>query len=90
MRQQLIAMNCGEILIVSPRRGALDVHLVVEVTEMLVFRAGSHKMPVRIANRVDLDQAASIFRSSLIWVLRCLSMPFWQASKCRNFRTILP
>ena len=49
---------------------------------MLVFRAGIHKILVRIANREDSDQTAS---SNL--GLPCLSRPFWQATLVPDFRT---
>ena len=52
---------------------------------MLVFRVANHKMLARIANRKDPDQTAS--ESDL--GLHCLSRPFWQATKVRNFRTLL-
>ena len=50
--------------------------------KMLVFKAGIHKILVRIANREDSDQTAS---SDL--GLPCLSRPFWQATLVRDFRT---
>ena len=46
---------------------------------MLVFRAGIHKMLVRIANREDPDQTSSPKQSDL--GLLCLSMPFWKLGK---------
>ena len=48
--------------------------------KMLVFRAGIHKMEVRIANREDPDQTASDLG------LLYLSRLFWQATSVRNFR----
>ena len=44
--------------------------------KMLVIKAGIHKMPDRIVNREDSDQTAL---SDLH--LRCLSLPFWQATR---------
>ena len=46
--------------------------------ELLVIRAGKHKMLVRIANREDLNQTAL--------VLHCLSRPFWLVISFQNFR----
>ena len=43
---------------------------------MLVFRAGIHKILVRIANGEDLG-------------LCCLSRSFWQATSVRNLRTFM-
>ena len=37
----------------------LNAFLVLFSNKMLVFRAGIHKMPFRIANREDPDQTAS-------------------------------
>ena len=45
---------------------------------MLVMRAGNHKMRIRIANREDTDQTASLEQSDL--GLHCFSMPFLQAT----------
>ena len=47
---------------------------------MLVYKAGIHKMDVRIANREDPDQTASDLG------MHCLSMLFWQATSVWNFR----
>ena len=43
---------------------------------MLIIRAGTHKMLVRIANKEDPDLG-----------LCCLSRPFWMATSVQNFRT---
>ena len=54
---------------------------------MMVVRAGTHKMLVRIVNREDTctDQTAS---SNLIWVCPvCLGF-FWQRTSVLNFRTL--
>ena len=51
----------------------------LSVLKMLVFRAGTHKMLVKIANREEPDQTASsearllIFRNSLICTV-CLGL----------------
>ena len=50
------------------------------------FRAGIHKMLVRIANREDPDQTASA--EAVCLGLRCLRMPFRQATDVLNFRTV--
>ena len=49
------------------------------MNKILDFRAGIHKMLVRIANRKDLDKTDL--------GLHCLCMPFWQTTSVRNFRT---
>ena len=49
---------------------------------MLVFSAVIHKMLVRIANREDSDETAS-----LDLALHWLSGPFWQATSVQNFGT---
>ena len=51
---------------------------------MMVFRAGIHKMLVRIANREEPDQTASL-KADL--GLPCRSRPFGQAASIQNFRT---
>ena len=53
---------------------------------MLDFKAGIHKMLLRIANREDHNQTASLEQSDL--GLHCLSRPFWKATSTQNFRTI--
>ena len=50
---------------------------------MLVIRAKIHKMLVRIANSADPD---SLKKQSDLG-LHCLSRPFWQEGRVRNFRT---
>ena len=47
--------------------------------KMMVFKAGIHKILVRIANGVDPDQTASE-KSSLIWVCTVCPGIFMQAS----------
>ena len=51
----------------------------------MVFRAGTHNLLVRGANREDPDHTAVLKQSDL--GLRCLSKPFWQATSVENFRT---
>ena len=49
--------------------------------KMWVIRAGIHKLFVRIANREEPDQTASLEAV-------CFgSRPFWQATSVQNFRT---
>ena len=52
------------------------------LNKMLVFRAGMHKMLVRMTYREDPDQTASNKQSNL--GLRCLSRPFWQLTSVLN------
>ena len=52
--------------------------------EMLVIKAGIHKMLARIANREDLDQT----RSSLIWVCTVF-YAFMTGKQCLKFSNIL-
>ena len=52
---------------------------------MLLIRAGSHKMLVKITNREDPDQSASPDQSDLVknqsdLGLCCLFCPFWQVT----------
>ena len=49
------------------------------------FRAGIHKMLVRIANREDPDQTAS--EEAVCSGSALFSRPFWQATSVQNFRT---
>ena len=51
------------------------------LNKILDFRAGIHKMLVRIANRNDPDQTNL--------GLHCLCMPFWQTTSVRNFRMFI-
>ena len=53
--------------------------------KMLVFMAGTHKMLVKITNREDLIRLLLQKQSDL--GMHYLSMPFWQTSNVRNFRT---
>ena len=65
--------------------------------KLLVFKAGIHKIDVRIANREDPDQTASQKQSALGLLsvcldhlgLRCFSRPFWQATSVQNFRALI-
>ena len=59
----------------------LNSFLILYSDKRLVFRAGIHKMLIRIANREDPDQKQSDLG------LCCLSRPFWQETSVRNFRT---
>ena len=53
--------------------------------KMLVIKAGTHKMVVKIVNREDPDQTAS---SEVCFLgMPCLSRLFWQAASVQNFRT---
>ena len=62
----------------------LKKNLFLFSNKVYVFRAGIHKMPVRIANKEDPDQTASQKQSDL--GLPCLSWPFWQITSVPNFR----
>ena len=52
--------------------------------KMLIFRAGIHKMLVRIANREDLDQTTSL-EALLIWVCTVCLGVFNMQLKCSKF-----
>ena len=61
-----------------------NTFLSLFLTKMLVFRAGIHKMFIRITNREDPD-----LKKQSHLGLSCLSMPFLQASSVRTFRTFI-
>ena len=52
-----------------------NIFLFLFSNKMLVFRARTHKMLVRIANREESDLG-----------LHCLSRYFWQATSVQNFK----
>ena len=52
--------------------------------KMLLFRTGSHKMHVKIANREDPDQLLLQRQSDL--GLLCLSIPFLYQTSVRNLQ----
>ena len=58
----------------------LNTFLFLLLNELLITKAGIHKMLVRIANSEDPDQTASSG-------LYCLSQPFWQTTCVQNLRT---
>ena len=64
-----------------------NIWLFLFSNKMLVFRAGIHKMVVRIANREDPEQTASsvaVCSGSALFVL-----VFRQATSVRNFRSFI-
>ena len=52
----------------------LNKFLFLFLNKMLVCMAGTHKMLVKITNRLHL-----------LLGMHCLSMPFWQTTNVRNF-----
>ena len=64
----------------------LNTFLFLYSNKMFNFRAGFHKMLVRMANR-EKTLIRLLLKKQSDLGLHYLSRPFWQATSFRNFRT---